>query len=74
MKHHTGPEGPHQLGQLQWGRGLGAAECIRPAAEGEALKVTSMGPRLRSRGMSVSPVNTRAQITLQWGRGLGAAE
>ena len=36
---------------LQWGRGLGAAECRRNMASILGYDETSMGPRLRSRGM-----------------------
>ena len=43
---------------LQWGRGLGAAECDPERGARARDVVPSMGPRLRSRGMMA----TRALI------------
>ena len=65
------------VGGLQWGRGLGAAECPHAAhvAAWGKERAPSMGPRLRSRGMDIVLTSMLVRgFLLQWGRGLGAAE
>ena len=67
--------------ELQWGRGLLAAEIERHAQrivmrlvsrEMNLGRRASMGPRLVSRGNEAAPAFGTQQ--LQWGRGLLAAE
>ena len=61
--------------QLQWGRGLAAAEMITDLVRRRSRTGASMGPRPCGRGNRTCwPCCANGMRRLQWGRGLAAAE